>query len=113
MRARDRSASDRRVSGSRCRDAFRPQGPSGQIAGIARNVNQIVKTANRIHDADNRAVLEKRRDLGKVLSRLDTELRSTTETATCGRLVRPAFAGVVVVSHTLLEPLTRSRGAPA
>ncbi|WP_280525532.1 DNA mobilization endonuclease VirD1/MobC family subunit [Acuticoccus sediminis] len=85
----------------------------GQIAGIARNVNQIVKTANRIHDADNRAVLKERRDLGKVLSRLDTEPPSTTETATCGRVVRPAFAGVVVVSRTLLESLTRGRGAPA
>ncbi|WP_226583530.1 DNA mobilization endonuclease VirD1/MobC family subunit [Acuticoccus sediminis] len=53
-----------------------------QIAGIARNVNQIAKAANRTHDPDYRAFLEERRDLGKALSRLDTELRAITETAT-------------------------------
>ena len=53
-----------------------------QIAGIARNVNQIAKSANRTHDPDYRAFMEERRDLGKALSRLDTELRTITETAT-------------------------------
>ncbi|MCF3931797.1 DNA mobilization endonuclease VirD1/MobC family subunit [Acuticoccus sp. M5D2P5] len=53
-----------------------------QIAGIARNVNQIAKSANRTHDPDYRAFMEERRGLGKALSRLDTELRTITETAT-------------------------------
>ena len=53
-----------------------------QIAGIARNVNQIAKSANRTYDPDYRAFMEERRDLGKALSRLDTELRTITETAT-------------------------------
>ena len=53
-----------------------------QISGIARNVNQIAKAANRTHDPDFRAFMEERRDLGKALSRLDAELRSITEIAT-------------------------------
>lgn len=53
-----------------------------QIAGIARNVNQIARAANRTHDPEYRAFMEERRDLGKALSRLDAELRTITETAT-------------------------------
>ncbi|UOM37039.1 DNA mobilization endonuclease VirD1/MobC family subunit [Acuticoccus sp. I52.16.1] len=53
-----------------------------QIAGIARNVNQIAKAANRTLEPDYRAFMEERRDLGKALSRLDSELRTITETAT-------------------------------
>ncbi|WP_203561129.1 DNA mobilization endonuclease VirD1/MobC family subunit [Jiella pacifica] len=52
-----------------------------QITGIARNVNQIAKAANRTHDPDYRAFMEERRELGKALARLERHLLKITITA--------------------------------
>jgi type IV secretion system T-DNA border endonuclease VirD1 len=38
-----------------------------QLAGIATNVNQIARAANRTHDPDYRAFMEERAALGRVL----------------------------------------------
>ncbi|WMS45232.1 DNA mobilization endonuclease VirD1/MobC family subunit (plasmid) [Acuticoccus sp. MNP-M23] len=53
-----------------------------QISGIATNVNQIAKAANRTHDPDFRAFMAERRDLGKELARVDGQLRKLTNAAT-------------------------------
>ena len=41
-----------------------------QLVGVARNINQIAKSANRTRDADYRAFMEERAALGKVLARV-------------------------------------------
>lgn len=46
-----------------------------QITGIARNINQIARAANRTHDPDYQAFMEERRGLGKELSRLQSLLQ--------------------------------------
>lgn len=46
-----------------------------QISGIAKNVNQIAKAANRTHDPDYIAFLEERRALGKELSRVEAQMQ--------------------------------------
>lgn len=52
-----------------------------QITGIARNINQIAKAANRTHDPDYRAFTDERRDLGKQLSKMDALLLHYSNTA--------------------------------
>lgn len=54
---------------------------NAQLAGIARNVNQIAKAANRTHDPDYRAFMEERRLLGRQLSRLEGQMRKFMDTA--------------------------------
>ena len=46
-----------------------------QIGGIARNVNQIARAANRTRDPDYIAFLEERRALGKELSRVEAQMQ--------------------------------------
>ena len=41
-----------------------------QLVGVARNINQIAKSANRFGDPDYRAFMEERAVLGKVLARV-------------------------------------------
>lgn len=54
---------------------------SAQLSGIARNVNQIAKAANRTRDPDFLAFMEDRRDLGKQLARVEDLLRQFMDTA--------------------------------
>jgi type IV secretion system T-DNA border endonuclease VirD1 len=54
---------------------------STQLSGIARNVNQIARAANRTHDPDFRAFMEERRDLGKQLARVEGQMRKFMDTA--------------------------------
>jgi type IV secretion system T-DNA border endonuclease VirD1 len=54
---------------------------SAQLSGIARNVNQIARAANRTHDPDYRAFMEERRDLGKQLARVEGQMRKFMDTA--------------------------------
>ncbi|WP_299844709.1 plasmid mobilization relaxosome protein MobC [uncultured Jannaschia sp.] len=44
-----------------------------QLVGVARNINQIAKSANRTRDPDYRAFMEERSALGKVLARVQGE----------------------------------------
>ncbi|WP_299844335.1 DNA mobilization endonuclease VirD1/MobC family subunit [uncultured Jannaschia sp.] len=44
-----------------------------QLVGVARNINQIAKSANRTRDPDYRAFMEERAALGKVLARVQGE----------------------------------------
>lgn len=46
-----------------------------QLTGIARNINQIAKSANRTHEPAYRAFMEDRADLGRVLARVFGELQ--------------------------------------
>ena len=46
-----------------------------QISGIAKNVNQIARAANRTHDPDYIAFMEERRALGKELSRVEAQMQ--------------------------------------
>ena len=48
---------------------------SRQLGGIATNINQIAKAANRTHDPDYRAFMEDRAELGRVLVRVTRELQ--------------------------------------
>lgn len=54
---------------------------SAQLSGIARNVNQIAKAANRTRDPDFLAFMEDRRELGKQLARVEDLLRQFVDTA--------------------------------
>ena len=44
-----------------------------QLMGVARNINQIAKSANRTRDPEYRAFMEERAALGKVLARVQGE----------------------------------------
>lgn len=46
-----------------------------QISGIAKNVNQIARAANRTHDPDYVGFMEERRALGKELSRVEAQMQ--------------------------------------
>lgn len=46
-----------------------------QISGIAKNVNQIARAANRTHDPDYIGFMEERRALGKELSRVEAQMQ--------------------------------------
>ena len=46
-----------------------------QISGIAKNVNQIARAANRTHDPDYIGFMEERRALGKELSRIEAQMQ--------------------------------------
>lgn len=50
-----------------------------QIGGIARNVNQIAKAANRTHDPDYRAFLRERAALGRELARIDARMQTVLD----------------------------------
>ena len=52
-----------------------------QIVGIARNVNQIAKSANRTRDADYRAFMEERALLGRELSRVQGATQAILDVA--------------------------------
>ncbi|MDO5758273.1 MAG: DNA mobilization endonuclease VirD1/MobC family subunit [Rhodobacterales bacterium] len=57
------------------RDAVR------QLGGIARNVNQIAKAANRTGDPDYRGFMEERAALGREIARLDARLQAVLDLA--------------------------------
>ena len=57
------------------RDAVR------QLGGIARNVNQIAKAANRTWDPDYRGFMEERAALGREIARLDARLQAVLDLA--------------------------------
>lgn len=44
-----------------------------QLIGVARNINQIAKSANRTRDPDYQAFMEERAALGKILARVQGE----------------------------------------
>ncbi len=46
-----------------------------QISGIAKNVNQIARAANRTHDPDYIGFMEERRALGRELSRIEAQMQ--------------------------------------
>ena len=52
-----------------------------QIAGIARNVNQIAKAANRTHDPDYVAFLRHRAALGRELARIEAQMQAVLDLA--------------------------------
>ncbi|WP_260094675.1 DNA mobilization endonuclease VirD1/MobC family subunit [Phaeobacter inhibens] len=51
------------------------------ISGIAVNVNQIAKAANRTHDPDYQRFLRERAELGKEIARLDAALQPLLDVA--------------------------------
>ena len=57
------------------RDAVR------QLGGIARNVNQIARAANRTHDPDYRGFLEERAVLGRQLARVEDRVQELLDLA--------------------------------
>ena len=57
------------------RDAVR------QLGGIARNVNQIARAANRTRDPDYRGFLEERAALGREIARLDARMQTVLDLA--------------------------------
>ena len=71
------------------RDAVR------QLGGIARNVNQIARAANRTREPDYRGFLEERAALGREIARLDARLQVMLDLAARRRdgLDRLAAAG--------------------
>lgn len=54
---------------------------AAQLSGVARNINQIARVANRTGDPHLAAFLEERQDLGKELSRLTAQLRRMMDLA--------------------------------
>ena len=52
-----------------------------QLGGIARNINQIAKAANRTHDPDYLAFMEERRDLGRAFARMQALLQPLLDLA--------------------------------
>ena len=57
------------------RDAVR------QLGGIARNVNQIARAANRTREPDYRGFLEERAALGREIARLDARMQAVLDLA--------------------------------
>lgn len=57
------------------RDAVR------QLGGIARNVNQIARAANRTRDPDYRGFMEERAALGREIARLDARMQAVLDLA--------------------------------
>lgn len=57
------------------RDAVR------QLGGIARNVNQIAKAANRTREPDYRGFMEERAALGRQIARLDARMQAVLDLA--------------------------------
>ncbi len=57
------------------RDAVR------QLGGIARNVNQIARAANRTHDPDYRGFMEERAALGRQLARVEDRVQELLDLA--------------------------------
>jgi type IV secretion system T-DNA border endonuclease VirD1 len=57
------------------RDAVR------QLGGIARNVNQIAKAANRTRNPDYRGFLEERAALGRELGRIEAQMQAILDLA--------------------------------
>jgi len=47
-----------------------------QLSGIARNINQMAKAANRTHDIPYKAFLEERALLGKEIAKLDQQMQT-------------------------------------
>lgn len=52
------------------------QAVSRQLVGVATNINQIAKAGNRTLSPDYHAFMEDRRELGKELSRLQSQLQT-------------------------------------
>lgn len=52
-----------------------------QLTGIARNVNQIARAANRTRDPDYRAFMEERAALGRELVRIEGQLQTLLDVA--------------------------------
>ena len=52
-----------------------------QLSGIARNVNQIAKSANRTRDPDYRAFMEERAALGRELVRIEEQMQMILDLA--------------------------------
>ena len=65
---------DRAVT-AELRDATR------QLSGIARNVNQIARTANRTLDPDYQAFMEERAELGRALVRIEEQMQTILDLA--------------------------------
>ncbi|WP_227420022.1 DNA mobilization endonuclease VirD1/MobC family subunit [Roseitranquillus sediminis] len=53
-----------------------------QLGGVARNINQIARAANRTRDPDYRAFLEERAALGRELARIEARLQVLLDLAT-------------------------------
>ena len=52
-----------------------------QLIGVARNINQIAKSANRTRDPDYRAFMEERADLGRELARVQGQTQQILDLA--------------------------------
>ena len=52
-----------------------------QLSGIAKNVNQIARAANRTHDPDYRAFMEERAALGRQLVRIEGQMQTILDLA--------------------------------
>ncbi|PZX14171.1 type IV secretion system T-DNA border endonuclease VirD1 [Palleronia aestuarii] len=52
-----------------------------QLVGVARNINQIAKSANRTRDPDYRAFMEERAALGKVLVQVQGQTQTILDLA--------------------------------
>ena len=52
-----------------------------QLSGIARNVNQIAKSANRFGDPDYQAFMEERAALGRTLVRIEGQMQTILDLA--------------------------------
>lgn len=52
-----------------------------QLVGVARNINQIARSANRMREADYRAFMEERAALGRVLARVQGQTQTILDLA--------------------------------
>lgn len=52
-----------------------------QLVGVARNINQIAKSANRTRDPDYRAFMEERAALGKQMARVQGQTQAILDLA--------------------------------
>lgn len=52
-----------------------------QLVGVARNINQIARSANRMREADYHAFMEERAALGRVLARVQGQTQTILDIA--------------------------------
>lgn len=52
-----------------------------QLTGVARNINQIAKSANRTRDPDYRAFMEDRADLGRLMAKVQGQTQIILDVA--------------------------------
>ncbi len=52
-----------------------------QLVGVARNINQIARSANRTHNPDYRAFMEERGALGQQMARVQGQIQAVLDLA--------------------------------